>query len=97
MESLAVTKLCKPFQNKGKFSGKKNQEKKERSQADILPLFDLNSSPKTQYKVKSGLLLDVVVGEGPAVLQLLAGEDQPLLVRGDALLVLGERVRNLKQ
>ena len=38
--------------------------------------------------MKGGLLLDVVVGEGPAVLELLASEDQPLLVRGDALLVL---------
>ena len=34
------------------------------------------------------LLLDVVVGEGSAVLELLAGEDQSLLVGGDALLVL---------
>lgn len=46
-------------------------------------------------------LLDVVVGEGPAVLQLLAGEDETLLVRGDALLVLNlglhivDRVRGL--
>ena len=31
--------------------------------------------------MKGGLLLDVVVGEGGAVLELLAGEDQPLLVR----------------
>ena len=34
------------------------------------------------------LLLDVVVGEGAAILELLAGEDQALLVRGNALLVL---------
>ena len=33
-------------------------------------------------------LLDVVIGEGAAVLELLAGEDQALLVRGNALLVL---------
>jgi len=38
--------------------------------------------------VEGGLLLDVVVGEGPSVLELLASEDQPLLVWGDALLVL---------
>ena len=38
--------------------------------------------------MEGGLLLDVVVGEGPSVLKLLASEDQPLLVRGDALLVL---------
>jgi hypothetical protein len=33
-------------------------------------------------------LLDVVVGESTAILQLLSGEDQTLLVRGNALLVL---------
>jgi hypothetical protein len=38
--------------------------------------------------VESRLLLDVVVGKGTAVLELLAGEDQALLVRGNALLVL---------
>ena len=44
-------------------------------------------------EVEGGLLLDVVVREGPAVLELLAGEDQPLLVRGDAFLVLGSKVK----
>ena len=34
------------------------------------------------------LLLNVVVREGTAVLELLAGEDEALLVRRDALLVL---------
>jgi hypothetical protein len=38
--------------------------------------------------VQGGLLLDVVVGQGAAVLQLLPGEDEPLLVRRDPLLVL---------
>jgi len=38
--------------------------------------------------VESGLLLDVVVAERAAVLELLAGEDEALLVGGDALLVL---------
>jgi hypothetical protein len=33
-------------------------------------------------------LLDVVVGECAAILQLLSGKDQSLLVRGNALLVL---------
>jgi len=37
--------------------------------------------------VESGLLLDVVVREGTAVFELLAGEDQTLLVWGNALLV----------
>ena len=49
----------------------------KRDQVDILSLFDLNSSSKTEDKVKSGLLLDVVVGQSPAILQLLAcvGQD----------------------
>jgi hypothetical protein len=34
--------------------------------------------------VQRGLLLDVVVGQGALVLQLLPGEDQALLVRRDA-------------
>ena len=38
--------------------------------------------------MKSGLLLDVVVGKGSAIFELLAGEDEALLVGGDALLVL---------
>ena len=38
--------------------------------------------------MKSGLLLDVVVGKSAAILELLAGEDQALLVRWDSLLVL---------
>ena len=38
--------------------------------------------------MEGGLLLDVVVGQGAAILELLAREDQALLVGGDALLVL---------
>jgi hypothetical protein len=38
--------------------------------------------------MKSGLLLDVVIRESATVLELLASEDQALLVRGNALLVL---------
>jgi len=38
--------------------------------------------------MESGLLLDVVVGEGTAVFELLASKYQALLVRGDAFLVL---------
>ena len=52
---------------------------------------DLHTSPQPQDQVESGLLLDVVIGEGPAVLQLLTSEDQPLLVWGDALLVLRQK------
>ena len=52
----------------------------------------LFATPDTQDQVKGGLLLDVVVGEGAAVLELLAGEDEALLVGGDALLVLDLRL-----
>merc|ERR1719153_607370 len=49
---------------------------------------DLHPTPQPQNKVECGLLLDVVIGEGPAILQLLAREDEPLLVWGNPLLVL---------
>ena len=38
--------------------------------------------------MKGGLLLDVVVAEGTAILELLSGKDQALLIRGNALLIL---------
>ena len=47
------------------------------------------------------LLLDVVIRKGTAVLELLSGENQTLLIRGDTLLVLDlsldivDRVRRL--
>merc|ERR1719385_566270 len=49
---------------------------------------DLHTSPEPEDKMESGLLLDVVVGESPSILELLSSKDQPLLVRGDSLLVL---------
>ena len=49
---------------------------------------DLHSTTESQDQVKSALLLDIVVGESPSVLQLLPSEDQSLLVRWDSLLVL---------
>ncbi|KAL9261646.1 hypothetical protein AKJ16_DCAP03184 [Drosera capensis] len=49
---------------------------------------DLHPTAKTQHQVKGRLLLDVIVSKGAAILQLLAGEDQPLLVRWDPFLVL---------
>ena len=38
--------------------------------------------------MESGLLLDVVVGQSTAVLQLLSSENETLLIRGNAFLVL---------
>ena len=68
----------------------------------LLPL--LGASSQSEDKVEGGLLLDVVVGQGPTILQLLTSEDQsrqnileqnilsssivPLLVWRDSLLVL---------
>jgi hypothetical protein len=48
----------------------------------------LKAAAQAEHEVQRGLLLDVVVGEAAAVLELLAGEDEALLVGRDALLVL---------
>ena len=51
--------------------------------------WDLTDKNKGQLTgMKGGLLLNVVVGEGTAILELLAGEDQALLVGRHTLLVL---------
>ena len=52
---------------------------------------DLHTASQTKDQVEGRLLLDVVVREGPAILQLLASEDQSLLVWGNSLLVLGTK------
>ena len=49
---------------------------------------DLHSATEPEHQVESALLLDVVVGESPPILQLFASEDEPLLVWWDSLLVL---------
>jgi hypothetical protein len=48
----------------------------------------LGASPQAKDKVEGRLLLDVVVGKGAAILELLARKDEALLIRGDSLLVL---------
>jgi len=48
----------------------------------------LATSAEFEHKVKGGLLLDVVVLEGAAILELLACEDETLLVWWDSFLVL---------
>ena len=52
----------------------------------LLPL--LGTTPEPEHKVKCALLLDVVVGQSASVLQLFPSKDQPLLVRGNPLLIL---------
>ena len=49
---------------------------------------DLHTTSKSEDEMESGLLLDVVIREGSAVLKLLTGEDESLLIWWDTLLVL---------
>ena len=49
---------------------------------------DLHASTQTQHQMEGRLLLDVVVAQGAAILQLLTSEDESLLIWWDALLVL---------
>jgi len=54
----------------------------------ILLLSLLGTTTKPKHKVKGRLLLNVIIGQCSTILKLLAGKDQTLLVRRDALLVL---------
>merc|ERR1719267_507135 len=45
---------------------------------------DLHATAKTKHQVESGLFLDVVVRQSAPVLELLAREDQALLIRWNA-------------
>ena len=49
---------------------------------------DLHTTAESKHEMESGLLLDVVVGEGSAVLELLSSEDESLLIGRDTFLVL---------
>ncbi len=53
---------------------------------------DLHASSKPEDQVEGGLLLDVVVREGAAILELLASKDQSLLVWGNTFLILETKV-----
>ncbi len=46
------------------------------------------ATPKAEHQMQGRLLLNVVIREGAPVLELFAGEDQPLLLRRNTLLVL---------
>ena len=48
----------------------------------------LHPTTKPKDEVEGRFLLDVVVRESTAILQLLPSEDQPLLVRWDPFLIL---------
>ena len=49
---------------------------------------DLHTTPQTEDQVQGRLLLDVVIRKSAAIFQLFARKDEPLLVRGDAFLIL---------
>jgi hypothetical protein len=46
------------------------------------------TTTETENQVQGGLLLDVVVRESAAILELLSSEDETLLIGGNTLLVL---------
>jgi len=60
---------------------------------DLLLALLGHTTTEAQDQVESTLLLDVVVGQGAAILELLAGEDQALLVWRNAFLVCGGQIR----
>ena len=49
---------------------------------------DLHSTSESEDEMESGLLLDVIVGEGSAVFELLSSEDESLLIRWNSFLIL---------
>lgn len=50
----------------------------------VLLLALLGTTTKAEHQVEGRLLLDVVVGQSPAIFQLLASENQTLLIRRNA-------------
>ena len=49
---------------------------------------DLHTTSKSEDEMKSGLLLDVVIGKGSSIFELLTSEDESLLIWRDTFLVL---------
>ena len=49
---------------------------------------DLHTTTETEHQVESRLLLDVIVGQGATILELLSSEDEALLIGGNTLFVL---------
>jgi hypothetical protein len=50
----------------------------------VVAALALSAAAEAEHQVQRRLLPDVVVGQGALVLQLLPGEDEPLLLRRDA-------------
>ena len=53
---------------------------------------DLHATTETKDQMEGGFLLDVVVRESSSIFELLSGENQTLLIRGNSLLVLNLRL-----
>merc|ERR1719295_1847403 len=49
---------------------------------------DLHTSSQSENQMQGTLLLDVIVGEGSSIFELLSGKDQSLLIWGNSFLVL---------
>merc|ERR1711874_501639 len=49
---------------------------------------DLHTTSESEHKMEGRLLLDVVVGEGTAIFELLSSEDKSLLIGRDTFLIL---------
>ena len=47
-----------------------------------------STTTETKNEMEGRLLLDVVIAEGSAILELLTGKDESLLIRGNSLLIL---------
>ena len=52
----------------------------------LLPLLG-HTTTQAEDEVKGRLLLDVVVAQGAVIFELLSGENETLLIRGDSLLL----------
>merc|ERR1711898_41415 len=49
---------------------------------------DLHTTSESEHKMEGRLLLDVVIGEGAAIFELISSEDKSLLIGRDTFLVL---------
>ena len=49
---------------------------------------DLHTTSKSEDEMESGLFLDVVIGEGSSIFELLSSEDESLLIWGNTFLIL---------
>ena len=75
--------------------GRRSDAYQANRQQDHGPLRHRRDRRHPRNEVQRALFLDVVVSERSPIVELFASEDQALLVRGDALLVLDLRLHIL--